>query len=46
MENIVKKQEEQVTFLQQEISQLSNEVYSQQKDIRDLKKEIFLIKMV
>ena len=28
MENIVKKLEEQVTFLQQEISQLSNELYS------------------
>ena len=39
MENIVKKLEEQVTFLQQEISQLSNELYSQQKDIRYLKKE-------
>ena len=28
MENTVKKLEEQITFLQQEISQLSNELYS------------------
>jgi len=31
MENLVKKLEEQITFLQQEISQISKELYSQQK---------------
>ena len=37
MENLIKKLEEQVTFLQQEILQLSNELYSQQKEIMTLK---------
>jgi SlyX protein len=32
MENFAKKLEEQITFLQQEISQISNELYSQQKE--------------
>ena len=40
MENLDKKLEEQITFQQQEISQLSNELYSQQKEIKDLKKQI------
>ena len=40
MENFDKKLEEQITFLQQEISQLSSELYSQQKEIKDLKKQI------
>ena len=40
MENLDKKLEEQNTFLQQEISQLSSELYSQQKEIKDLKKQI------
>ena len=40
MENLDKKLEEQITFLQQEISQLSSEMYSQQKEIKDLKKQI------
>ena len=31
MENLVKKLEEQITFLQQEISQIGKELYSQQK---------------
>ena len=35
----MKKLEEQVTFLQQEISQMSNELYLQQKEIIDLKKK-------
>ena len=39
MENLDKKLEEQITFLQQEISQLSSELYSQQKEIKDLKKQ-------
>ena len=38
MENLVKKLEEQITFLQQEMSQMSNELYSQQKEIMNLKK--------
>ncbi|MDC0949237.1 SlyX family protein [Candidatus Pelagibacter sp.] len=40
MENLDKKLEDQITFLQQEISQLSSELYSQQKEIKDLKKQI------
>ena len=40
MENLDKKLEEQITFLQQEISQLSSELYSQQKEIKDLKEQI------
>jgi len=40
MENLDKKLEEQITFLQQENSQLSSELYSQQKEIKDLKKQI------
>ena len=40
MENLDKKLEEQITFLQQEISQLSSELYSQQKEIKDLKIQI------
>jgi SlyX protein len=39
-ENLDKKLEEQITFLPQEISQLSSELYSQQKEIKDLKKQI------
>jgi SlyX protein len=31
MENLVKKLEEQIIFLQQEVSQISKELYSQQK---------------
>ncbi len=38
MENLVKKLEEQITFLQQEISQISSELYSQQKEIKFFKK--------
>ena len=40
MEDLDKKLEEQVTFLQQEVSLLSSELYSQQKEIKDLKKQI------
>ena len=40
MENLVKKLEEQITFLQQEISLIGKELYSQQKEIKDLKNEI------
>jgi SlyX protein len=31
MENLIKKLEEQISFLQQELSQMSEELYSQQK---------------
>ena len=37
MENLIKNLEELITFLQQEISQMSNELYSQQKAIISLK---------
>ena len=37
MESLVKKLEEQITFLQQEMSQMSNELYSQQKEISNFK---------
>ena len=40
MENLIKKLEEQVTFLQHEISQRSDELYYQQKEIVILKKEL------
>ena len=40
MKNLIKKLEEQVTFLQHEISQMSNELYLQQNEIKSLKKEI------
>ena len=40
MKNLVKKLEEQITFLQQEISQISSELYSQQLEIKDLKNQI------
>jgi len=40
MENLDNKLEEQITFLQQEISKLSSELYSQQKEIKDLKKKL------
>ena len=41
MENLLKKLEEQIAFLQHEISQMSNELYSQQKEINKLKKRNF-----
>ena len=40
MENLFKKIEEQVAFLQLEISQISDELYSQQKEVSVLKKQI------
>ncbi|MDA7755878.1 SlyX family protein [Candidatus Pelagibacter sp.] len=40
MENLIKKLEEQVAFLQHETSQMSDELYSQQKEISVLKKQI------
>ena len=38
MENLTKKLEEQIAFLQHEISLLSDELYSQQKEVTVLKK--------
>jgi SlyX protein len=40
MENLIKKLEEQIAFLQHETSQLSDELYSQQKEASVLKKKI------
>ena len=40
MKILIKKLEEQITFLQHESSQISSELYSQQKEIMYLKKEI------
>ena len=40
MENLTKKLEEQVAFLQHEVSQLNSELYSQQKEVSVLKKQI------
>ena len=36
MEKIVKKLEEQISFMQQEISQMSDEIFIQQKEISKL----------
>ena len=41
MINLIKKLEEQITFLQHEISQMGGELYSQQKEIITLKKKNF-----
>jgi len=40
MKNLIKKLEEQIAFLQHEASQISDELYSQQKDVSILKKKI------
>jgi SlyX protein len=40
MEDLVKKLEEQISFFQNEISQMSDELYSQQKDVSVLKQQI------
>jgi len=40
MDNSTKKLEEQIAFLQHEISQMSDELYSQQKEVSILKKKI------
>ena len=39
MQNLIKKLEEQIAFLQHEISQISDELYSQQKEVTFLKKK-------
>lgn len=40
MKNLIKKLEEQIAFLQHEVSQISDELYSQQKEVTILKKKI------
>jgi|TARA_B110000037_G_scaffold153928_1_gene173665 SlyX protein len=40
MKNLIKKLEEQVAFLQHENSQMSDELYSQQKEVSVLKNKI------
>tara|TARA_B100000780_G_C20909849_1_gene362262 strand:+ start:401 stop:631 length:231 start_codon:yes stop_codon:yes gene_type:complete len=42
MQNLIKKLEEQIAFLQHEISQISDELYSQQKEVTFLKKKILV----
>jgi len=44
MKDIIKKLEEQTTFIQQEILQMSDELYAQQKEILNLNKEIEKLK--
>ena len=43
MKNLIKKLEEQIAFLQHEISQMSDELYSQQKEVTVLKKQILFM---
>tara|TARA_B110000483_G_scaffold157153_1_gene186552 strand:- start:1780 stop:1986 length:207 start_codon:yes stop_codon:yes gene_type:complete len=45
MNDLIKKLEEQITFLQYEISQISEEMYSHQKEILCQKKEIEKLKL-
>ena len=40
MDNLIKKLEEQIAFLQYEVSQISDELYSQQQEALVLKKKI------
>ena len=44
MENYIKKFEEITSFLQKELSQLSDEVFNQQNEITSLKNEIAKLK--
>ena len=44
MQEIIKKLEEQIAFLQQEMIQISDEVYSQQKEISKLTHELLFVK--
>ena len=44
MDNELKKLEEMTSFLQKELSQISDEMFNQQKDIIKLKNEISLLK--
>ena len=44
MEKIIKKLEEQIAFLQNEISQMSDEIFIQQKEISKLTIELVNLK--
>jgi SlyX protein len=44
MENDTKKFEEITSFIQKELSQLSDEVFNQQKEITSLKNEVIKLK--
>jgi len=46
MENLIKKLEEQIAFLQHEVSQMSDELYSQQKEVSFLKKKILNLEKI
>jgi SlyX protein len=46
MENNIKKLEEITSFLQNEVSQMSDVIYSQQKDLNDLKSEISKLRKI
>ena len=44
MDNEIKKLEEMTSFLQKELSQISDEMFNQQKEIHRLKSEITILK--
>ena len=44
MDNEIKKLEEVTSFLQKELSQISDEMFDQQKEINRLKSEITILK--
>ena len=44
MEHIVKKLEEQISFIQQEMHQMSDEIFTQQKEISKLTTELIILK--
>ena len=46
MENNIKKLEEITSFLQNEVSQMSDVIYTQQKDLINLKSEISKLKKI
>ena len=44
MKHIVKKLEEQISFIQQEMHQMSDEIFTQQKEISKLTTELINLK--
>ena len=44
METIVKKLEEQISFLQNEVNQMSDKIFTQQKEILKLNNELINLK--
>ena len=44
MTDLIKKIEEQISFMQQEILQMSDEIYSQQKEITHLTNKVEILK--